>query len=559
MVRRLLTGIALAALLAGGASAAAPTVLAEANVRGSMVDWAILAPHQKAVLTVSMPDGVVVRSELDATSAPTFSAFGEQGEARPDGTYHWELRLAPVVPEDMQRRLEAARKRGGELAMRRIGRAAGLDRVLAQSGSFNLQGGVFLAAGKTEESPHPTTTKLGSTSAADQVVADDLIVQGRACVGPDCVNNQGFGVETLRIKDINTRIRFDDTSSSAFPNNDWQLTANDSVSGGANKFSIDDITGGKTPFTITAGAPDHSIFVDSSGRLGLGTSTPATSLHISSADVPGIVLEQPASGYLWHIFGSSEFGVGDQTGRVPFRISFAPDNDTLVVGRSGRVGINARLPEANLHVGPPRFGANRDAFIGIGPNPDGNPSTDSALNIGLGETSFGRAAGFFNVRPDDAAVAPNPSLRFLVANTERMIIDNEGFIGLGVANPSNPIQHSSGAVLTAGGVWQSVSSRATKRDIRPLEPADAMAALQGLEPVRFFYKAEPDDEYLGFVAEDVPDVVATADHKRLGPLDVVAVLTKVVQQQQAAMTRQQTTIDELAARLRELEQRQHPQ
>jgi hypothetical protein len=136
-----------------------------------------------------------------------------------------------------------------------------------------------------------------------------------------------------------------------------------------------------------------------------------------------------------------------------------------------------------------------------------------------------------------------------------MILDNEGFLGLGVANPANPIQHSSGAVLTAGGQWQSVSSRAAKRDIRPLEAPDALAALEALAPVRFYYEAEPGDESLGFVAEDVPDLVATADRSRLGPLDIVAVLTRVAQRQQAVMREQQATIADLLARLAELERK----
>lgn len=34
----------------------------------------------------------------------------------------------------------------------------------------------------------------GGKAAADQVIADDLIVQGSACVGLDCVNNESFGI-----------------------------------------------------------------------------------------------------------------------------------------------------------------------------------------------------------------------------------------------------------------------------------------------------------------------------------------------------------------------------
>jgi len=77
---------------------------------------------------------------------------------------------------------------------------------------------------------------LGLTTSvqADQVIADDLIIQGSACVGFDCVNGESFGFDTIRLKENNLRIKFEDTSISAsFPSNDWQLTANDTTNGGA--------------------------------------------------------------------------------------------------------------------------------------------------------------------------------------------------------------------------------------------------------------------------------------------------------------------------------------
>ena len=45
-------------------------------------------------------------------------------------------------------------------------------------------------------------------------------------------------------------------------------------------------------------------------------------------------------------------------------------------------------------------------------------------------------------------------------------------------------------------------------------------------------QAEPGEMTVGFIAEDVPDLVATASRKTLSGLDIVAVLTRVVQQQQ---------------------------
>src|SRR6056297_3915026 len=94
-----------------------------------------------------------------------------------------------------------------------------------------------------------TAMMVTGPASADQVINDDLIVAGSLCVGNDCVNGESFGFDTIRMKENNTRIKFDDTSNSgSFPNNDWQLTANDSANGGANKFSIDNTTTGRIPF-----------------------------------------------------------------------------------------------------------------------------------------------------------------------------------------------------------------------------------------------------------------------------------------------------------------------
>ena len=76
--------------------------------------------------------------------------------------------------------------------------------------------------------------------------------------GFDCVNNESFGFDTLILKENNLRIFFNDTSVSAgFPANDWRLVANDSASGGANMFAIEDATAGRNLFAVTAGAPDQ--------------------------------------------------------------------------------------------------------------------------------------------------------------------------------------------------------------------------------------------------------------------------------------------------------------
>jgi len=55
-------------------------------------------------------------------------------------------------------------------------------------------------------------------------------------------------------------------------------------------------------------------------------------------------------------------------------------------------------------------------------------------------------------------------------------------------------------------------------------------------PVKYNYKADKGDRHVGFVAEDVPDLVASKDRKGLSPMDIVAVLTKVVQEQKSLIS-----------------------
>ena len=55
---------------------------------------------------------------------------------------------------------------------------------------------------------------------------------------------------------------------------------------------------------------------------------------------------------------------------------------------------------------------------------------------------------------------------------------------------------------------------------------------RALKSVKFNYKAEENEGYVGFIAEEVPELVAMSDRKGLAPMDIVAVLVKVVQDQQ---------------------------
>jgi hypothetical protein len=516
--------------------------LVSVHLGGSGAEWLPNGNFGRMTLTVSAPGGAVYRQEFAAGTAPTFGLFDKRGQRLPDGAYNWELVAAPILSQQTREEMRAARRTNNEEAIADMQKAGRLPVApLVQSGSFAIAGGSFVESEGVE--PRGAETKKSPAAGLplkDQVIPDDLIVQGSACVGLDCVNNESFGFDTIRLKENNTRIKFEDTSVGTFSTNDWQLTANDSASGGASKFSIEDITGSKVPFTITAGASTNSIFVDSTGRVGFRTSTPVLDLHVNTSNTPAIRLEQNNSGgftaQTWDIAGNeANFFVRDVTGgsRLPFRIRPGAPTSSVDISSDGDVGIGTASPTNKLHVISSLGGAaamrvqntSATGFSGI----EFFDETGT-ITFFFGVDNAGNSSRFNYVNSQD--------LRFMANGVERLRFNNN--VG------GNVITAVSGATLTNGGVWSSVSSREAKNDIVGLSNGDAFKALKGLNPVTFRYKAEPDEQYVGFVAEDVPELVATNDRKHLNSMDVVAVLTKVVQEQQK-------TIEALAAKVEALE------
>ena len=497
------------------------------RVTSHFADWASRGGVNRWILRIAAPDGRVTEQTFPGGLNPSVSF--ENGGAWPDGIYIWEL----VSRSDAETRSDS-----------------GSFWVLSGSGIPN-----GFADGENLGMSRLAQPVVRPAIGEDQQIGDDLIVTGSACVGTSCANGEAFGSgDTLWLKQDVVSLKFDDTSTGVgMPANDWQLTANDPGSGGANKFSIQDLTAVKTPFTIIAGAPDNSLFVATDGKIGAGTATPGTELHIKGT-LPEVRLEQASPAQIWDVQGdNTEFSVEDVTNsKTPFRIAANTPTSLLTLSSVGSVGISTTTPGAKLHL----YGlAGGDVFAGIGPDPVNGP----AMNYGYSGGSFGRGSGFFNVRPDALAVAPNPSLRFATGNAQRIIIDNEGYIGIGTnvsaLNPTAPIHHTSGAQLTAGGIWTNASSRTHKHDIRPLGRAEAEAAFAKLEAIRFRYNEEPGEEYLGFIAEDVPELVATKGRSTLSPMDMVALLTKVVQDQQATMREQEARLRNLTLKVEKLSRR----
>jgi hypothetical protein len=124
-----------------------------------------------------------------------------------------------------------------------------------------------------------------------------------------------------------------------------------------------------------------------------------------------------------------------------------------------------------------------------------------------------------------------------------------GRTGIGTNKPQKQLDVVGDAqfsgTLTAN-VIQNTSSRELKENIVELSSEEAIRTLVGLSPVKFSFTQDVQKKtHVGFIAEEVPELLATIDRKTLSPMDIVAVLTRVVQQQQQQISQLLTEFVEL--------------
>jgi hypothetical protein len=170
-------------------------------------------------------------------------------------------------------------------------------------------------------------------------------------------------------------------------------------------------------------------------------------------------------------------------------------------------------------------------------------STDNYVAFG-GGNAIGNAATEIDLFTADTTTTP--------IGTPRLTIIGNGNVGIGTQTPSHPLQMAGGA-YTNGTSWIDVSSREYKDNIEALSTEEALEAIQGLNPVKYAYKTDRSEQRVGFIAEEVPDLVSMKDRKGLSSMDIVAVLTKVVQEQQKTNQEQQSVIKTLTEKLAQLE------
>jgi hypothetical protein len=524
--------------------------LATITAAGSSVRWYVTAQYSDLTMTVAAPDGRVFRKEFKAGSSPEFT-IADKGERLPDGSYIYELRLTPVLSLSARETLKAARGNDDDPEDVRATRKREAPPILVQSGSFSIVNGAVIVAGAQEERQARPVSKVtepplpGLTSGnavtktqqhhalrivkPDDVIPDDLIVQGSACVGLDCVNGEVFGFDTIRLKENNTRIQFDDTSAAGFPTNNWQIRANSSAAGGASFLGfVDQGASGNSEtgtivFEVDAGAPANSLKVSSTGRVGLRTATPALDVHMNTGDTPAIRLEQNnGSGFTaqtWDVAGNeANFFVRDVTGgsRLPFRIRPGAPTSSIDISADGRVGIGIASPSKALDVA--KSGADtttNHAVIKV-------RTTGTSAGFGPGlimdgsSMPSGRSWSVFTSGASDAVGATGTfSIFDGTALASRLAIDSSGRVGIGTTGPDQLLSvNGDASKASGGGSWQTFSDVRLKNIRGPFNTG--LKAVMQLQPLRFEYKhnnalgLNSEGEHVGFGAQAVQKIVPEA-------------------------------------------------
>jgi hypothetical protein len=403
------------------------------------------------------------------------------------------------------------------------------------------------------------------TAAEDvQVFAQDVVVQGSICVGFDCPSAPSFGFDTQRLMENNLRIRFDDTSNSAsFPSNDWQITINDTTNGGGSYFAIDDITGGRQPFRVDAGAPTNALRIDNNGDVGLGNANPVVELHMTDGDSPTLRLEQDgSSGFgsqTWDIAGNeANFFVRDVTGgsQLPFKIRPGADTDALVINGNNNIGIGAPNPSQKLQVESGNVYI-KSGKLGINVVPG-----SFALDV-TGTSRFtGTTQYVGNVTYNLSSANGVSFLGSSFMTTMRVDAINNR-VGIGTASPAYALEVCGTIATTAMNVTTGISCSSDERfktNIQDLSGSlDKVLQLRGVSYdwriSEFPKKSFNDKKQIGFIAQDLENVLPElvqedADgYKSVDYSKVAPILVEAIKEQQDLINAQQKEIARLQSDL----------
>ena len=171
-----------------------------------------------------------------------------------------------------------------------------------------------------------------------------------------------------------------------------------------------------TAYSFSGSAPATSLTLDASGRLGIGTPSPAYKLDVTTATAGFATILTNTNG------ASDSNGLYVRAGTVSSEYNLRLSNtagstDFMVVKGNGNVGIGTSSPNSNLQVSHPSASTNAIAQFTNGTTGTG---AGNGLYVGVDTSNEATVFNFYN-----------SALKFGTNGTERARIDSSGNVVLG--------------------------------------------------------------------------------------------------------------------------------
>ncbi|AKF24365.1 hypothetical protein YH65_02365 [Sulfurovum lithotrophicum] len=297
---------------------------------------------------------------------------------------------------------------------------------------------------------------------------------------------------------------------------------------------------------------DGSVFVDrSADRVGIGTTTPSYPLHVAGGGDIGMTNGTST----WYLDNNNDwFNIGGSVNRVFTLNTNAPANNFYMLA-NGDVGIGVGFsPSAKLDVGGTLRNTDTITSSWTG-------SSTAWLHQGLVLESYNTNAAA-NSEVGFSLVNSRDNLRWDFrlndnGNSFSATKRNTGGNEFNVYNTTTDFRNArvkmGGVTVFENGHLVTASSRELKTDIKPLDTQAAMDAFHKLQPVSYEYKAQKGEPVVGFIAEDVPELVAMPSRKTFDSAEVTALLTKVVQEQDKVLSQTRKELKEAQEKIARLE------
>tara|TARA_Y100000813_G_C24159524_1_gene351394 strand:+ start:236 stop:2320 length:2085 start_codon:yes stop_codon:yes gene_type:complete len=291
-------------------------------------------------------------------------------------------------------------------------------------------------------------------------------------------------------------------------------------------------------------------------NVGIGTTNPACKLHVKDSSSEGkIIIENESLALLQLKQPTSNKTYNIELGRTDGELSFrSTTGEKLRIKENGQVGIGTTSPENGykLHI----KGTHSSGVLGrlLLETTDWS----SVLQLKSGSNSnyiYTNLNGdlYFNTTGTAKAY------RFLVGSSEKMHINNNGYVGIGTTNPTHPLElrdgvtpisdhnlgkqwryfsnptHDQGlsnynthnninvSLKSRGSIWivgsdsnsyfLSSSDKRIKKDIEIINDDEALNIINNLETVKYNYTDPGKNsgiKTIGFIAQDVQKVIPNA-------------------------------------------------